>query len=215
MLQKVSRMNLQCIVFFFSACWLFWFSYSPSLPSDDNDLLEILGYVPLAMLQAVAHICCSKKKIPREAKSIERQPCVYLVVSLHVDLFLFTCSPSLPSDDDNLPEISGYVPLVMLHAAAHIYCSKKSKLPSSKGKGKPKALSTSPVYTLLFLCLFTCPDLLVALLCIPVTTSPRKFLGTFHWRCCMQRLICVAGKFLNTLCRPQILKHLKRLTLTK
>ena len=56
----------------------------------------------------------------------------------------FACSTSLFSDDD-LPDISQYILLVMLHPVADVFFRLISELPYSKGKEKAKALSASPV----------------------------------------------------------------------
>lgn len=52
-------------------------------------------------------------------------------------------SPSLPSNDD-LPEVSEYAPLDILHAVTDVYYRLISQLPYSKHKEKSKILSGSP-----------------------------------------------------------------------
>jgi len=52
-------------------------------------------------------------------------------------------SPPLPSDDD-LPEVSEYAPLDILHAVSDVSYRLISQLPYSKRKEKSKILSGSP-----------------------------------------------------------------------
>lgn len=63
-----------------------------------------------------------------------------------VNLLIFY-SPILPSDDD-LPEISQCVPLMILYAVADISYRLISQIPYSKRKEKSKVLSGSPASAL-------------------------------------------------------------------
>ena len=76
---------------------------------------------------AVKFLHCLTQRVKRSQKYWLSAPCILSCFS--VDLSWFSYSPSLPSDDDDLPEISRYIPLAMLHAVAHMCCRNFFKLP--------------------------------------------------------------------------------------